>query len=625
MSLPTLVFQEAFSSNPNATVPAWETVEKIRSFDARQGKTSDLDRDTAGTARFVLDCRDRELDPANEDSSHWPDVVPNRQVRLAVGYVAEVFADMPRSYWRFNETLSNQQFQDQQRDTAITATGSPTQGVDGLLDGNKAVTFNGTTQYISTGDLSLFETGQCTYEVWVKTTHSGSVRAIFSEQSTISSNTGLASLEISATGKAQIGLVNNAVVSYAFTGNTTINDDEWHQLVLVRNGTDVALYVDGVFDSHATIAGTFTDGVSMIAGRWNGGSADFLFPGTIDELSVYNTALSAARIAAHYEAGISGIGGHVFTGFADAHNVSYTKPNDAVATIPATDRFKLLARARLTAFAAAEETTSLRTLAVLANVGLDQHRSVIIGNARMRAQNIADDAGNYPLDGTPALDAIFAATETENGRVFVDKDGVFRFIGRLGFNINPLYTTSQATFSDSGDPDAIPYTDIVFENSDTLLRNRIEIGHAVFGTVVASDPASEARFSQLAFQRTVDDATQVAQTATAEIMLARFKDPQTRVLSVTVPTSRSTVTFPNGLYGKVLSLALGMRVTVERTPPGGGSPISQECFILSQSHTCDAQTQSWTTTFGLTLAFETESYAAWDTAEWDDADAQWGY
>ncbi len=196
-------------------------------------------------------------------------------------------------------------------------------------------------------------------------------------------------------------------------------------------------------------------------------------------------------------------------------------------------------------------------------------------------------------------------------------------MSRAAFNENEPHLTSQATFTDTGAANGIPYTDIVFENSETLLRNSVEIDHPEFDPITVSDATSVARHGVMSYTRTVHDATTAAQNATAEAVLAAYKDPQTRVLSVTVPTSRTTASYPYGLYGKVLSLQLGARVTVVRTPPGGGAAISQECFILSQSNQCDAASQNWTTTFGFTLAPSTASYGLWDSAVWDTSD--WGY
>lgn len=623
MTFPVLELQEAFTTALAAAVPVWETIASsyvpgvggLRDFNATQGKTSDLDRDAAGTATFVVDVRDRELDPSNTASTHYPYVTPNRPIRLAVGYVAEVLRDNPRSYWRLGDpNVTSTAARDEQRSATATAVNTPTWQVDGVLTGNKAVTFaSASSEYIDTGDLSLFEAGDCTYECWFHTVAT-SQQTLVSEGN---SGTGVqfCSLQLEAvTRKPQIQFRNDANTLQTITGGAATNDGAWHHAVLTRSGSTVTLYVDGVATGGtASTSGAYTFNKSRIAAFGRNTDTNFM-NGTIAEVAVYATALSAARVAAHYAAGVTGVGGYVHSGYVDAHNVSYRGPNDAVVTIPATDRFKLLARAKLVVVSA-EDTAAQRIVDVLSAVGYYVRTYIYQGAAIMRAQSAGES--QY------ALDTIMEAVDTENGRIFVDKDGVLIFISRSAVNEQNNYTASQATFTDTGAANGIPYTDIVFENSDTLLRNSVEIDHPEFDPITVTDATSIARNGTLTYTRTVFDATATAQNATAEAILAQYKDPHTRVLSVTVPTSRVTTSYPYGLYGKVLSLQLGMRVTIVRTPPGGGAVISQECFILSQSHACDATSQSWSTTFGFTLAPSANIYGLWDNAVWDTG--KWGY
>ena len=93
------------------------------------------------------------------------------------------------------------------------------------------------------------------------------------------------------------------------TGFLTGRDQEWHHLVAVLGEFDVQLYLNGeelqtlepsdpIFwqGPQATIGGrTQTDGTSHV----------HPFPGRIDEFAIYNGALSAERISAHYAAGIT--------------------------------------------------------------------------------------------------------------------------------------------------------------------------------------------------------------------------------------------------------------------------------------------------------------------------------
>ncbi|WP_183099547.1 LamG-like jellyroll fold domain-containing protein [Nocardioides pelophilus] len=87
------------------------------------------------------------------------------------------------------------------------------------------------------------------------------------------------------------------------------NDGAWHHLVVtaVPHGggqLDAVMYVDGV-----TVASGSTSRVGSYAGWWRVGQgragpvgATTGFPGQVDQVAVYRTALSAARVRAHYAA-----------------------------------------------------------------------------------------------------------------------------------------------------------------------------------------------------------------------------------------------------------------------------------------------------------------------------------
>jgi hypothetical protein len=90
--------------------------------------------------------------------------------------------------------------------------------------------------------------------------------------------------------------------SKVLTGTTLITPQSWHHLVLVRDCGRVAVYLDG--RTHAEISGEIpfdpTDGPTTwyFAGRSGGGAN---FEGKIDELSLYDRAITTQEIAEHME------------------------------------------------------------------------------------------------------------------------------------------------------------------------------------------------------------------------------------------------------------------------------------------------------------------------------------
>ncbi len=81
------------------------------------------------------------------------------------------------------------------------------------------------------------------------------------------------------------------------TGNTYINDNKWHYLVILREGDIGRLYVDGTKDlpDYNTSKGTLDSSVkSFWIGGW--GSVGYLSNGTIDEVRLYNRALTDSEV-----------------------------------------------------------------------------------------------------------------------------------------------------------------------------------------------------------------------------------------------------------------------------------------------------------------------------------------
>ena len=99
------------------------------------------------------------------------------------------------------------------------------------------------------------------------------------------------------------------------TGNANWNwngeNTSWHHLVGTHDGTNARLYFDGALVA-GPVAVPFSGGASdhplWIGTGSDSGTTSASWPGSIDEAAVYNQALSAARIQAHYNAGISGGG-----------------------------------------------------------------------------------------------------------------------------------------------------------------------------------------------------------------------------------------------------------------------------------------------------------------------------
>jgi len=91
----------------------------------------------------------------------------------------------------------------------------------------------------------------------------------------------------------------------------TFSANEWIHVAIVRDGNLISGYVNGIFQGSATTVGTYSGSAPFVAGigsrynpyagGWNGyGDGTYQFRGVIDELFIYDRALSSIEIASLY-------------------------------------------------------------------------------------------------------------------------------------------------------------------------------------------------------------------------------------------------------------------------------------------------------------------------------------
>src|SRR5262249_19392039 len=107
------------------------------------------------------------------------------------------------------------------------------------------------------------------------------------------------------------GIGTNSQLFLEKVGAATVNSDigptdtNWHHVAVVKSGSGVSFFVDGVQGLSGTLNQTFTFSNSVAIGAM-GGSLTNTFLGAVDELAVYGRALSIAEIQAIYGARSSG-------------------------------------------------------------------------------------------------------------------------------------------------------------------------------------------------------------------------------------------------------------------------------------------------------------------------------
>ena len=207
------------------------------------------------------------------------------------------------SYWPMDETANDscsggQDACDRKGSYHGTATGTT------IIDGRygKGRYFNGSNDYLSIADTSALDpgTGDYTIEAWIKTTTTAD-SAIYEN----GNGTDLTLLRV-LTGTGVIRMYNSQGANEAYRDSSSaVNDGRWHHVVTTWVGsTDtINIYIDGVLNQGSqTTSGTLgsiAPSNIITIGRRSAASSMF-FPGTVDEVRIYTSALSASTIQQHY-------------------------------------------------------------------------------------------------------------------------------------------------------------------------------------------------------------------------------------------------------------------------------------------------------------------------------------
>lgn len=238
-------------------------------------------------------------------------------------YASEVLADAPVAYFRLGDAGAAITDNSGHSHTG-TASGAVAFGVPGALAGDTdtAASFGGGA--IKT---SIIQAGATAYsmEAWVKTTSTDLLALLTNRRPDGTPDKGLAMFIGPAWSGAGPGSVTFAVngdnvLIGAFTA-ATVNDGAWHHIVGVFNGAGLVtpsqftIYIDGIAQIATTAItydlGYYTGPASTpLVGDPTGTSIGTLFghynfDGSMDEIAIYDHALSAARVAAHYEASVA--------------------------------------------------------------------------------------------------------------------------------------------------------------------------------------------------------------------------------------------------------------------------------------------------------------------------------
>lgn len=351
---------------------------------------------------------------------------------------------------------------------------------------------------------------------------------------------------------------------YILSDTSAVRVDRPNHIVAVRDGTDAYLYVNG---AEVTLTASGSPSGTDIARAANYGAGE-IESAIFDDLVTYNTALSAARVLVHYQAGAEAYDG---------------------------------------------DDTGTRIVNVLDLIGWP---------SALREIDTAQTStvlGPAIFEGS-VLDYIQKVAVTEAGWLFCDhrNGGKVTLLQRYAMLQDTRHTTSQETFSDEDTGGVVHYSDAPIVATPAQIFNEIEVAWTG-GTVVCEDTASITAYGRRS--RTVDSLCRTESEARA---LGNWTLAQHSTQQIRVPACRFQPSHEEGLWPGPLARKIGDRVTFSTRPGNTGARHTDVMWIDSITHTIRGGVSGWETIYGLSPCLDAADYWRWGQDTWD-TETRWSY
>jgi hypothetical protein len=252
-------------------------------------------------------------------------IVSNTSIKFtfnSVTYAANILFDAPIAYYQFDEASGATTAKNSGTSAATAGDAAyvsdvggpgPAKGeagprpptFAGFAANNRAATFDGAGDWVETQNQFLEGLGAFSLEYWVKPANRVADPATFG---------------------TRIGIVGqNDAIEYGFIDANTIQiwtpnggslnttysfpDNAWHHVATIADGASLKTYYDGALvGTGGSATGNYGNSIYNVhigGGGVFDASGNF-FTGQIDEVAIFDKAIPAARVAAHYRAGKEG-------------------------------------------------------------------------------------------------------------------------------------------------------------------------------------------------------------------------------------------------------------------------------------------------------------------------------
>ena len=314
---------------------------------------------------------------------------------------AQTYPEGMISYWKFDEgngTIANDYVGNNH---GILIDGP--QWTTGKVGG--AINFDGIDDYINCGtNFGLISASQkLTVELWLNTQEIRQRKQIVSQTPYLQGpwSLGIPSFD---EGTGVLALFIRDANPYRYTGSIVINDGNWHHVVGTWDGATntIALYIDGNLDdawttSYFVMRSTETE--LGIGSNPPQGGKRYFFNGTVDEVAIYNRALTPEEIQQHYQNGLNGLGYEIVV--SEISCTGFEPPMDKIISVKKKNRVLPL---KMVCYDGATELTDLDIAPPVVEV------------------NYVDSNG---IPG--AVEEVLYAGQCDEGNQFAYSDGYWRF------------------------------------------------------------------------------------------------------------------------------------------------------------------------------------------------------
>ena len=165
-----------------------------------------------------------------------------------------------------------------------------------LVQGQNALSFDGSNDYVQTTYAGVFANNDRTFEAWIKLSASATGNNCILDYGT---NTASSRNTFIISGNKQLSYIAGGTNTNFGTANNAITPGVWTHVAMVMQSGSGTMYVNGVAMGTGSLTGVNTPSGNSdlrIGQRVSGGSIPFM--GEIEEVRVWNVARSAAEIQA---------------------------------------------------------------------------------------------------------------------------------------------------------------------------------------------------------------------------------------------------------------------------------------------------------------------------------------